>query len=435
MKYLTKILAGVLLAGLAVILLLLPVHAFLSTWGGTAIGPLLVWKSWKELLLAGLLPVTLLFLWLRPDITKILWSRWVNRLILVYAFVTGIGALFSPAQFEAIAAGLMFNLRFFALFLLAQIVVESGLPVLEKFKTWCAPALLVITVLLGVVAMAQVYVLPKDFLVQFGYDKGSSIAPYILVDENPDALRAFATLRGPNTLGAYLLVPLALALVLILKQRRTVLVWAAIVFGLAALLLTGSRSAWLGALAMATVTVLLHVPRGKLKPFLAKAVPLGLAAIAAVVALALAVPAVRLAVFHSSPGDPTLLEGSSEQHWQATLAGVADVLAHPLGSGVGTAGPASFYASQVKLAENYFVQIAQEVGVVGLILFALICIALARQLWAGREYMWPKVLLAAFAGLTIINVFLHGWADDPTAMTWWGLAGLFVFEERRKIKP
>ena len=44
-------------ASTTVIVALMPVHAFVSTWLGTMIGPLLVWKSWKEILLAAIIPV------------------------------------------------------------------------------------------------------------------------------------------------------------------------------------------------------------------------------------------------------------------------------------------------------------------------------------------------------------------------------------------
>lgn len=434
MKKLTNILPWILLIGFGVILVLLPFHAFLSTWAGASFGQPLVWKSWKEILLLLLLPVVVAYLYVKPEIAQILWSRWINKLVLLFSLIVGIGAILSPATVEAIASGIMFDLRFFALFLLAQIIVESKYVGVEKIKSLVGPALLFITIILGIMAVLQVLSLPKDFLVQFGYDKNSSIAPFILVDENQDALRAFATMRGPNTLGAYLVLPIALALVLVMKQRRNYLAWASLGLGLVALGLTGSRSAWLGAFAAIATIVLLFVPGKKLGKLLLWAMPIGVIASVVAVWLAMTVPVIRLALFHSSPGDPTLLEGSSEQHWVATTTGVADVLAHPFGSGIGTAGPASFYGTTVKLAENYFVQIAQEVGVIGLGAFIAICLALTMQLWRARDQLWPKVLLASLLGLTVINLFLHGWADDPTAMTWWACAGLFAFATGRRIK-
>jgi hypothetical protein len=62
--------------------------------------------------------------------------------------------------------------------------------------------------------------------------------------------------------------------------------------------------------------------------------------------------------------------------------------------------------------------------VAGLAFFVLTSAMIAKRLWQQQEM--PRALLASFIGIAVINLFLHGWADDPTAMTWWGIAGLFV---------
>lgn len=416
-----------LAAVLAGILVLLPIHAFVSTWGGTAIGPLLVWKSWKELLLLVLIPIVTAYLVARADVFKVLWGRWVNRLILAYVVVHAVWAFLSPANTDAVFAGLAFNLRFLAVFVLAQAVIAGNEKLAHRLKKFVVPCLLVITAAVSALAIVQVTLLPADFLAQFGYNKDTTIAPYILLDDNQDALRAFATMRGPNELGSYLMLPLLLALALVIIQRRNVLAGAALGVGVVALVLTGSRSAWLGALVALVVLAALWLPSKKLlKWSTIAAVPCVLLA-ALLFWLATTVPSIRLAVFHSSPGEP-LLEGSSEKHWQATYSGVQDALAHPLGQGVGTAGPAGYYGdTEPKIAENYFVQIAQEVGVVGLLLFVGINLLLAIDLWRLRTELWSKLLLASLAGLSVVNIFLHGWVDDPTAMTWWLVAGLYAF--------
>ena len=138
------------------------------------------------------------------------------------------------------------------------------------------------------------------------------------------------------------------------------------------------------------------------------------------------VPSVRLAVFHSSPGDSSLTEGSNDKHWEATAQGIQDVVRHPWGSGPGSAGPASFYNSAgTDLSENYYVQIAQEVGLIGLGLFIAINVLVVRSI-VRRSGILPAALVASFAGISLINLLLHGWADDPLSLTWWALAGLYV---------
>lgn len=435
MKHASDILLKGLAVALIAILALLPFHAFLSTWGGTTIGPLVVWKAWKEMLLVGLLVLAIVYCALRPAVAKVLAKRWVNWLVVVYALLHGWWAVQSQASPEAVQAGLLFNLRFLAIFLLAQVVVASGHPWVHRIRQIVGPLILSLTVIIAVLAIVQVTLLPPDFLAQFGYNKDTTIAPYILIDQTPEALRAFATLRGPNDLGAYLLLPLALAVSLVFADRRNVLSGLALGLGLAALVATWSRSAWLGAAAATVALGVLWIPRPKLIKAVRIAILPAFMALGLFLWAAATVPALRLAVFHSSPGE-SLLEGSSEQHWHSTANGVANVIANPWGQGVGTAGPASFYNQNqpAKLAENYFVQVAQEVGWLGLVLFVAISAGTGWYLWRQRSGLWPKVLLASFVGINVINLWLHGWADDPLALTWWAFAGLYVFDPPKKGK-
>lgn len=421
---------GVCFAG---ILLLLPFHAFISTWGGTAVGPLLVWKSWKEIVLLALVPLVVWLCVLRPDVRRGVWHGWLNKLIAAYVLLTLLLAVGSPASHNAVIAGLLMNLRFFAMFVLAEVLLVANPPWLKTFKKWLMPWMLGTGVLLSVLAILQVTVIPKDFLSSFGYNKDTTIAPYILVDQDPHALRAFATMRGPNTLAAYLLLPLALAIVLWWQDKRKWWLFGAAGLMVVTLGLTGSRSAWLGAAAMVVLLAFVTLPREKLIRWLKfGAIPVVLLA-ALTLWLATVVPAVRLAIFHSGGNGKveSLTQGSSNDHWQATLAGIENIADDPLGQGVGTAGPASFYNNgDANIPEDYFVQIGEEVGIFGLALFVAISVLLWRHLWAQRSDVWVRALLASFIGINIINIFLHGWADDPTAITWWGLAGLFIIKKK-----
>lgn len=424
MKHLERL----FIVAFASIMIILPVHAFLSTWLGIAIGPLLVWKSWKEILLALLVPLLAIYLVRRPAIARIIFTRRINQLIAAFVVLHGVLAVASDTNITAVLAGLMMNLRFFAMFILAQIIVESKNPWISRLKTWTPRWVLGVMVGLAVAAILQVTVLPEGFLLHFGYNWNVTIAPLMTVDREGDAMRAFATMRGPNTLGAYLLIGLALAGVMFTKTSRRVLVAASAGLGLIALGLTGSRSAWVGLLAMIAVLAAMTLP----KAHLVKLIKYG--SVPAVVLLlfvawaSVNIGAVRQAVFHSSPGDDSLFEGSTELHWQVTTDGLRLALQHPLGMGPGNSGPATYYRDiGVNLPENYFVQIWQEIGILGLVLFVVICWLITKRLYRARDELWPRALLVSFVGLTVVNVFLHGWADDPTAMTWWGLAGLFAF--------
>ncbi len=414
----------------AAILVLLPLHAFFSTWLGTSFGNLLVWKSWKEIIIFILVPFVVWLCALRPDITQQVWKSPLNKLIAAYVVITLLLAIKSMASTEAVIAGLLMNLRFFAMFIIAQVLVASDEPWISKLKKWLIPWLLAVTVFLGIMAILQVTVIPKDFLANFGYDKEATIAPYILIDENQSALRAFATMRGPNTLASYLLLPLALAALLWWKDRKKR--WLLGIFALCAvaIFLTQSRSGWLGATAVLAVVAWLKIPRAQML----KCIRIGIIPFIAVVILGLwlatSVPQLRLLVFHSG-GDSqseSLLAGSSQQHWQAAVDGIKQIGEYPFGKGVGTAGPASYYntTAAADISEDYFVQIGEEVGLIGLALFLAITAVVAIKLFRQHTQLWPLALLASFIGINIMNLFLHAWADDPTAMTWWGIAGLYI---------
>jgi O-antigen ligase len=320
----------------------------------------------------------------------------------------------------------MMNLRFLAIFVLVQVIVEAKPKYMQRLQEWAPRWLLWTGIVLGVLAILQVYVLPKDFLAQFGYNKDATISPYILVDQNPNALRAFATMRGPNTLGAYLLMPVAAALYLLYKKRKGIVAYAAAVLGVVAIYLTGSRSAWLGLLATIVVLGVMLLPRAQALKWAKRLIIPIIVLVLLVGWAAVMIPSVRLAIFHSSPGDSSLNEGSNNKHWEATVIAISDVVRHPVGSGPGSAGPASFYNnSGTNLSENYYVQIAQEVGLIGLGLFVAINVLVVRNV-VRRSGFLPSLLVASFAGISLINIFLHGWADDPTALTWWALAGLYM---------
>jgi O-antigen ligase len=118
-------------------------------------------------------------------------------------------------------------------------------------------------------------------------------------------------------------------------------------------------------------------------------------------------------------------QSSNASRLVALQSAAREVLHEPLGRGPGTAGPASVRNNHPpRIAENYFLQIAQEVGWLGLLLFGLINVVVVRRLWRDRQKLLPQVLLASWVGLTLVNMVSHAWADDTLALLWWGLAGV-----------
>lgn len=404
---------------MALILVLMPFHAFLSTWLGTAIGPLWLWKSWKELLLVGLTLATLIWL-ARRDKLKEVFTDPIVLLLCTYAFIVLNLTYVATDPMAAKAAGLAMDLRYFVIFglgyMLARYAPEIRTNWLKK-----APRLLIMAgLMLATLGVLQVTVTPLDLLTHFGYNKNTTIAPYVLIDANPNAPRAFATMRGPNDYGAYLILPLVVVLAYLIKVRDKVLLGLAVVAGIA---VSASRSAWLAAMA-AVVTNIVDAKRAISKRMVLLG-SIGVIAILLSLVVAVSVPSVRLAVFHSSPGDSSLTEGSTDAHWKATANGIVRVIEDPVGCGAGCAGPASYYSKSPRISENYYVQVAETYGFAGLVIWLTIFGLVLYRLWKHDEKL-STVLFASGIGYALIGFWLHVWSDDPLALTWWCLAGIVL---------
>jgi uncharacterized membrane protein len=107
--------------------------------------------------------------------------------------------------------------------------------------------------------------------------------------------------------------------------------------------------------------------------------------------------------------------------------GLSDALHQPLGRGPGTAGPASVYNNHpARIPENYFVQLAEEIGWLGLIVFLLIYWLAAKGLYFAKTNPLALGLLAALVGITFINFLSQAWTDNTLSYLWWGLAGIVL---------
>ena len=103
-----------------------------------------------------------------------------------------------------------------------------------------------------------------------------------------------------------------------------------------------------------------------------------------------------------------------------------------VGSGIGTAGPATFKSSMPpRIAESWYIQLLQEVGLIGLGLFIALMVVLARELLASGE----PILAYATVALSVNALFLHIWADNRyLSLVFWTLAGLALFSAKRSKK-
>ncbi len=411
----------------------MPLHAFVSTWGGTSVGPLWLWKSWKELVILACMVLSLGWLAFNPAVFKQLIK---DRLVMVALgfLALSLGMAFVRVDnngTDATLAGLASDLRYFAVATLGYLLMRFGGLKNEALLMKGLRFVAITAVVLSVIGLLQVSVLPRDLLTHFGYAYGHTIAPYMTVDVlEQGVLRAFATLRGPNEFGAYLLVGLVAVLTTFRSRAR---VLAALVVS-SGIFVSHSRSAMLGALIACGVWLYLVYGLDGLKKYkkqLISVVAVGVVLVAA----ASQTDAFRLVVFHSAPGESHLTEGPIDAHAAAIADGVDRVTDNPLGCGSGCAGPASYYGDSPIISENYYLQVAEEVGVAGLALWLGAVGIVGVRLWRLRTNRLAVALLASLAGLSFIGLWLHVWADDPLSLTWWILAGgVLGYNESRQWK-
>jgi O-antigen ligase len=243
-------------------------------------------------------------------------------------------------------------------------------------------------------------------------------------------VRIGSTLRGPNPFGAYLLVITSGLTVLAMKIKKTWHWIAVIVFGLAALtclFYSYSRSAYIGSVVAIGIAIVIGLYLKK------KQYAYAIAGIFGIIIIIGSVGAITLQ--HNSHFEDIILHtnknsvavNSDQAHRSYLNSGLHDVIHHPLGHGVGTAGPASYYNNHpARLAENYFLQIGQETGWLGLVLFLVISWFVGKALWAKRRDSLALLLLATLIGISVVNMFSYAWTDDSLSYIWWGLAGIML---------
>jgi O-antigen ligase len=407
-----------------VILFLMPFHALLTVWSSSLIGHYTGLRLWKEWLLLVCILGVLYLLATDHKIRSHTLSRRLVWTILAYVVLTVVWGLLALNQHDvsekALGYGLISNLRFLAFFLVAW-AVALRMARLRVHWHW-----LIIWPAVGVVifGLLQALVLPDDFLRHFGY--GEATIPAVeTINNNPEYPRIASTLRGANPLGAYLIVPISLLAVQLLSPKRT---WRQMLLMLGAvtvLFFSFSRSAWVGAILSVAVILLLSKLSAKAQKVSVAVFGILLIAGAGLTSSLRHNPHFQNFVFHTEDNSrvPTSSNGN---RLIALKIGAEDVIDEPLGEGTGTAGPASFYNEDKpsRIAENYFLQIGQETGLIGLFLFVLINAGVGALLYVRRADPLALSLFASLIGLTFINMLSHAWTDDTLAYVWWGLAGV-----------
>ncbi len=244
-----------------VIFFLVPFHAFLTVWGSKIVGHYTALRLWDEALLAISIAGVLYLLFTDHKIRFHTLSRRLVWLILCYMALNVAWGILAFNQHDvtakALGYGLIVNLRFLVFFLVTW-AVALRMARLRIHWQWLVTWPAVVVVGFG---LLQIFALPNDFLKHFGY--GPSTIPAVeTINNNPSFVRIASTLRGANPLGAYLVIPISLVTVLLVRKGRN---WRHGLFMVAALIVlfySFSRSAWTGAaVSIATILFLSRLSR------------------------------------------------------------------------------------------------------------------------------------------------------------------------------
>lgn len=403
----------------------MPFHIFVSQWASTFTGGIEVWKIAKDVVTAVLVSVLVLLVVFDKKYTR----QYLYFLGFAVAYLVlhlvSLVATDQPVNIGLLAT--LYNNRLvwylligYSLVLLFPKYVKPGLFI---------KILLITSTIVCVFGIVQRY-LPADIMTHFGYGVERGTKPNFFIDDKPDLPRIFSTIRDPNSLAAFLLLPIAvITTLLVIKwrdQKRTLLT-GLLLLHILALFLTFSRSGLIG-LFITLLIVLGYLLRKTLIVYTRRYSILIVGVLILVTVVFVSQKdqyIIQNVVFHAD--ESTTLDDPQELRigfLQRGLNGIAD---NPEGNGPGTAGLVSTrLPSGGLLTENYYVQIAYEVGVLGVLLFLTFIGYVGRLLLVRIKEPMALALLASFVGLACMSLLFHVWSNEAIAAGWFMVAGFVL---------
>lgn len=427
----------------------MPLHVFIAQSASLLTGGLEVWKAAKDILAVLLVPLLLLVSYKKrffDDKT----FRWIIILSGLYALLHLLFVLFDQNDdtYSAILAS-VYNNRILGYFLLGYVALRLSNTPQRHLQALMTGAVLISTAIAAFGIMQ--YFLPPDLLENVGYSLERGVKPLFFIDDRPELPRVMSTLKDPNSFGAYLIVPI-LALGYALKSRvvnaslftrpfRREVLTVMLIIHLSALWLTFSRGALLG-LIISIVTLIYITNQKRFFSLLNRLWPI-LAVIIFLISFFLFqarnTSFVQDYVLHAAVSTNEQDPNAKRVSLQADA--LEDITEQPLGEGPGSAGLVAITNPKGGLlTENYYLQIAYEVGWLGFALFMTILYLIIRLLQKTcnkNSFASPvaAVLLASLAGYLFYSLLIHLWSNEAVALQWWLLTGAAVGYKSIHISP
>ena len=461
-----------------ILIALLPLHALLVTvWthviSGPGNAPLMMLAVWKEALLGILLFIALIeILFIRRSFRAFLLDK-IDSLIVALIVLSVVTTYITHQNWMLYLYGFKYDFVPLVAFLFLRRVEWS-----ETFRYTIRGILIALGAIVSLYGFISLF-LPHSFFQLLGYSAlhslylpGDSIAAFQQIG-GLGLRRMQSTMSGPNQLGLWLLIPLGFLILngikyylasdtvaervlikLLLREKGKLLITIILILILgAALVLTYSRSAWIGAALIALIAFARHFDKDALHRILIR---IGAFILFAGLLIAFTKPEILSRV------------ASSRDHLTRPVEAAKVMVANPFGLGLGSAGPASNRVSdacvhlpadgdaswaadrqdlcvflgerQVQpegrecscpfLPENWYLQIGVELGIMGFVLFILIIFFVIRMLSKSKDYSLGEGVLLGFVGISIVALFLHAWEDSAMTYTLWILTATYVFNSQ-----
>ena len=261
---------------------------------------------------------------------------------------------------------------------------------------------------------------------------------------NPNDIRVYGTIGGVRFVrigsvflsslvcGWYLILPFAVGLERAVRRSAPPVVIPGTVLIGAALLLTQTRSAILGAIIVAVLTF--QPAAGRPRHWRTKvALVLGGLALLAIPA-AFGTGVVRRLQQTNNRSDQ-----STAGHVAGFWSGVNTIGKRPLGQGLGTAAGTGqrFEVANDVIPENNYLEVGDELGIAPMLTFVALMLALIlwlRRATRGRPEPLVTAAWAAGIGLAVAAWFLQTWSDFAVAWTYWAIAGAMLGLARQRVR-
>ncbi len=414
--------------GSLALLAYMPFHVFFSQWLSTFTGGLDIWKGAKDGIAFGLLLIAVsLVAWQHKKTPKAYWylvlAGATYGLLHVILYLAN-----KDTSLQIAGLATAYNCRLIAYAIIGWSAALLSLERLELRKL--IKVILIASTIVCVIGLLQ-YVQPKDVMTHFGYRVERGVKPAFFIDDKPDLPRIMSTLRDPNSLAAYLVIPITLLWAHLIQNKnrnRLMLLGGLLGLHLLTSFLTFSRGGWAGtSICLAVVTV--YLKKDLLKIWIKRfgwAIALVVVALAAGAYMLRDQYFVQHVIFHSDEST-VAQEDSNDLHVSFAQKGLEGIADQPEGHGPGTAGIVSIQKPDGGLlTENYFIQIGYEVGLLGLALFLGLWAWLSGQLARIKNNVLAASLFATAWGFVLMAMISHLWTNEVVALLWWLPVGIVI---------